>query len=101
MDIEAEGTAYMGWMEGKVGTVDTADVANSVGCSCTYDQGSIRSEDIGGKYSACSTKPTRGGVFQIKLLKTALKCWNVVKVILFLFLLVLNEFLTLWRNSAV
>ena len=50
VDMEAEGTAaYMGWMAGKVGTVDTADVANSVGCSCTYDQDSIRSEDIGSK----------------------------------------------------
>ena len=50
VDIEAEGTAaYMGWVAGKVGTGDTADVANSVGCSCTYDQGSIRSEDIGSK----------------------------------------------------
>ena len=50
VDIEAEGTAaYMGWVAGKVGTVDTADVANSVGCSCTYDQDSIRSEDIGSK----------------------------------------------------
>jgi len=53
VDIEAEGTAaYMGWVAGKVGTGDTADVANSVGCSCTYDQGSTRPEDIGGKYSA-------------------------------------------------
>ena len=83
VDIEAEGTAaYMGWVAGKVGTGDTADVANSVGCSCTYDQGSIRPEDIGSKYSAWFYKACKRRCFLNQIVNTALMCWRVEEFIL-------------------